>query len=412
MKNKLFKIQILIVAICIMSGSLSGGEGWGEVFAATKKPLVKTNLPKIPSYSVSAWIPYWKGQQAVDEAVKNIKKIDIMSPFAYEVNETGVLQDKLKLDQAPFDGLIKSARDNKKLIVPTILWTDKKSMETTLADVELRSVIIHDILVEIKKHKLDGIDIDFEGKSAETKESFSAFIKEANKALHRQNKLLICTIESRIPLDSRFATVTPEIAKTMEYSNDFKVMNKYCDQVRFMAYDQMTTDLKLNIEKGKTVNGQTDFYKPVADIDWVEKVITLAMWDIKWSKIVIGVPTYGNKYEVVRSANTNINTVNNSTSSNIVNNAISYKFIGSMNWFYADQKAKELNIIPTRNKAGELSFTYKENKNGIDHEYLIWYSDAEAIADKVNIAKLYKVGGIAIFKVDGNNDPDIWNKVR
>ena len=385
--NKIYKI-IFINLICFIFINTS--------FAVAKKPVAKINLPKIPSYSVSAWIPYWKGQQAVDEAVKNIKKIDIVSPFAYEVNETGVLQDKLKLDQAPFDGLMRTAKENKKLIIPSILWTDKKSMETTLVDAELRAVIIHDILAEIKKHKLDGIDIDFEGKSVETKDSFSAFIKEANVALHKQNKLLVCTIESRIPLDSRFDTVTPQIAKTMEYSNDFKVMNKYCDQVRFMAYDQMTTDLTLNKEKSKTENGQTDFYKPVADIDWVEKVITLAMWDIKWSKIVIGVPTYGNKYEVLRGDN----------------NKLSYKFVGSMNWFYADQKAKELKIIPNRNKAGELSFTYKENKNGIDHEYLIWYSDANAIADKVNIAKLYKVGGIAIFKVDGNNDPDIWKKVK
>ena len=385
--NKIYKI-IFINLICFIFINTS--------FAVAKKPVAKINLPKIPSYSVSAWIPYWKGQQAVDEAVKNIKKIDIVSPFAYEVNETGVLQDKLKLDQAPFDGLMRTAKENKKLIIPSILWTDKKSMETTLVDAELRAVIIHDILAEIKKHKLDGIDIDFEGKSVETKDSFSAFIKEANVALHKQNKLLVCTIESRIPLDSRFDTVTPQIAKTMEYSNDFKVMNKYCDQVRFMAYDQMTTDLTLNKEKSKTENGQTDFYKPVADIDWVEKVITLAMWDIKWSKIVIGVPTYGNKYEVLRGDN----------------NKLSYKFVGSMNWFYADQKAKELKIIPNRNKAGELSFTYKENKNGIDHEYLIWYSDANAIADKVNIAKLYKDGGIAIFKVDGNNDPDIWKKVK
>ncbi len=392
--NNFYKI-IFINLICIIFLNTS--------FAAIKKSPVKISLPKIPSYSVSAWIPYWKGQQAVDEAVKNIKKIDIVSPFAYEVNETGVLQDKLKLGQAPFFDIIKAARDNKKLIVPTILWTDKKSMESTLSDPELRSVIIHDILLEINKHKLDGIDIDFEGKNVETRDSFSAFIKEANKALHKQNKLLICTIESRIPLDSRFATVTPEIAKTMEYSNDFKVMNKYCDQVRFMAYDQMTTDLKLNKEKSISVDGQTDFYKPVADIDWVEKVITLAMWDIKWSKIVIGVPTYGNKYEIFRSVDntTNINDV--STKSKI-----SYKFIGSMNWLYADQKAKELNIIPSRNKAGELSYFYKEN----NHEYLIWYSDAMAIADKVNIAKLYKVGGVAIFKVDGNNDPSIWSKVK
>ena len=237
---------------------------------------------------------------------------------------------------------------------------------------------------------MDGIDIDFEGKSADTRENFTAFIREAGKALHKQNKLLICTLESRIPIESRYATVTPEILKNIEYSNDFKAISPICDQVRFMAYDQMNTDQTLVSQKGKA-----SFYKPVADIDWVEKVITMAMWDFKWKKVVIGVPTYGNKYEVIDEGN----------------GTFKYKFIGSMNWYFADAKAKELGIKPERNSAGELSYTYTETKAGINHKYLIWYSDASAIADKVNIAKLYKVGGIAIFKIDGNNDPEIWSKL-
>ena len=374
----------------------------GKSKVTSNKTQVKSNkLPIIKPYTVSAWIPYWKGAQAVDEAVAHIDKIDIVSPFAYEVDETGVLQDKLKMYQEPFSRLVKAAKDKKKLLVPTILWTDKKAMQSVLSDEELRGVMIEDIGKELDKYKADGIDIDFEGKSAETKDSYSAFIKEASVAMHKKGKLLICTIESRIPLESRYATVTPELMKSMEYSNDFKVLAKACDQVRFMAYDQMTTDQKLIKEKG---NGE--LYKPVADVDWVEKVITLAMESFKWKSIVIGVPTYGNEYEIVEDGTQINNTVSISSASSSVAN-IKYKFKGSMNWYYADQKAKELGIKPTRNSAGELSYTFTEN----NHKYLVWYSDAKAIADKVKVAKAYKVGGVAIFKVDGNNDPDIWRKL-
>ena len=114
----------------------------------------------------------------------------------------------------------------------------------------------------------------------------------------------------------------------------------------------------------------------------------------EWKKIIVGVPTYGYKYEIIR---------------NVEGKITSYKKIGSMNWYYANEEVKTKNITPKRDGGGELSYTYFDTAK--NKEYYVVYSDAEAISQKINIAKLYKIGGIAIFKVDGNNDKSIWSKI-
>ena len=340
------------------------------------------------NFSSAVWVPYWAKTKGLDEVKNNINKIDIVSPFSYEMTETGTFVDKMKLGFDPYMSSIKLAKENKKLVIPSILWwaTDEKGrsdVDFVLKDSDLRSSIIFDIKTEIKKYNLDGIDIDFENKKAETRDAFSTFIEELSAELHKDGKVLICTIEARTPSDTDFVN-GPDAAKDLERSNDFKRLGKACDQVRIMAYDQGSADADLN----KVRAGGA--YRPVADIDWVKKVLTLAMRDIEFRKIIVGVPTYGYKYEIIRDTNQNIN---------------SYKRLGSMNWIYADAEAKAKNVLPERNVGGELSYTYFDTEK--NKEYLVWYSDAEAIKQKIDLAKLYKIGGVAIFKIDGNQDKNI-----
>ncbi len=364
--------------------------------------LTSTEALFSATFDKAVWIPYWRKTEGASTTLQNLSKLTQISPFAFELQADGSIKNAMKFEEEPWITLIAEAKKKKIKIYPSILSyphneAEKYNFYLLMAQRKSRQAHVKEIVALVKKYKVDGIDIDYEAKSAETREYFSAFLKELSIALHKEKKQLICTVEARTPPDSRYATTSKEILARVEYANDYKAIGKACDQVRIMAYDQSTDDAKLVIQNKQSGS----LYAPVADIEWVKKVIIVAMWDIPAKKIIIGVPTYGSKYEIITTA----------TSTRT-------RRIGSMNFNYASELAKSLAITPTRNVAGELSFIYATstdlngNPLGSYKQYLVWYSDAKAIEDKIKLAKLYKLGGVAVFKVDGGNDPNLWNVLK
>ena len=356
--------------------------------------VTKTNFDK------AVWIPYWRKTDGASSTLANLDKLTQISPFAFELQTDGSIKNVLKIEEEPWTTLMSEAKKRGIKVYPSILSyphneKEKKSQYLLLAQRTKRKAHIKEISILVRKYGFDGIDIDYEAKLAETGPYFSDFLTGLSTELHKNKKKLICTIEPRTPPESRYATTSKEVLSKVEYANDYKVIGKVCDQVRIMLYDQMGDDALLS------KSNADDFYRPVADIDWVEKVLTLTLRDIPAKKIIVGVPTYGYKYELKR-----------------VDNVTKYYRVGSMNYYYADEIAKSMNVLPTRNKSGELSYTYSTSTSyegkplGSTKQYLVWYSDAQAIADKIRIAKLYKLGGIAIFKIDGAHDPKIWEILK
>lgn len=361
----------------------------------------------------SGWIPWWQDEDGIDSARDHIEDLDTVYPFVFEVDLTGGLVEKADLDSRHWDRLFDDARDENVDIIPTIAWFNGAAIHSVLSNEDLREEHIEEIVEMVEDGDYDGVNIDYESKLAETMDDFSDFLEELKDELG--SKALTCTLESRTPPESRYR----EVPNNIEYANDFDAIGEHCDRVEIMAYDQQRIDWRLNDEK----SGEP--YIPVADVDWVEKVVKLTLEDIPEDKVVLGIPTYGRNWEVQVAPNwykeyTNVSSVNLPDALDI-----------------AEEHDKE----PGRNKAGELSFSYfpessifkileslptppgtsKGNEAAAkallfaNHTGMtvpvnvVWFSDAEAIQDKIELAKEYALRGVAFFKIDGEEDEDIWD---
>lgn len=343
--------------------------------------LIAPEISSAKSLVIEGWVPYWKKTDGTAEVLANLRKIWVVSPFSFEVNSDGSLKDTLKISQEPWPEFIAEAKADKTKIVPSIAWTDGDAMQAVLSSSTARAAHEKNILDLITSSTYDGVDINYENKKAETNTYFSQFLKELAAQLHKNKKTLTCSIEARTPASSRFQVIPKDLA----YANDFKKIGTYCDEVRLLAYDQGRIDYKLNQSKGKNSP-----YLPVADTDWVKKVVTEAInGGIPKSKLILGIPTYGYEYQIDRTSST-----------------VTYSKVRSLNYndfiglqeSYGDAK---------RNAAGEMTLTYTQGTSTRQ----ISMSDAGAIMSKVKLAKQLGLKGISLFKLDGGTDPLLWKSL-
>jgi spore germination protein len=335
---------------------------------------------------IAGWIPYWRAATGTADVLPHVSAFSAVMPFGYIVQNDGSLHDAFDLGTTSTSSvaLIASAHAAKTRIVPTVMWSNGAAIHSILSSGPERRALEDRIAKLVMDNGFDGIDIDFENKYAKTKPYFSLFLQGLYARMGK--KFVYCSIEARTPPASAFDV----IPANLEYANDFRAINKYCDRVELMAYDQGTIDLRLNSAANSAP------YIPIADPKWVQKVVTLAAQTIAKSKILIGVPTYGYEYDLVP-----------------LTQGYRYNIDWAFNPRYATELASELGVMPTRNSAGEMSFVYTPTTTPSTATTtslrIVWWSDAQAIQDKLKLAKTLGVRGIAIFKLDGGEDPNLWN---
>ncbi len=366
----------------------------------------------------SGWIPYWRTATGTTDVLPHLSQLTSIMPFGYTMKTDGTLADTAKLTEEPWVSFIKEAKKQKVRVIPSVMWGNGEAIHKILSNATTRVALEDEIAKVVKENGFDGIDIDFEAKKHETVNYFSTFLKGLYQRMGK--KWVYCTVEARMPLSDRFSPGAVIPADATDYANDYVQMNKYCDRIEIMAYDQGTIDVRLN-------NMRTVPYAPVADPEWVEGLVSMALKSIPKNKIIIGIPTYGYEYRITP----------------VLGSGIEYKVLWPFNPRYATDIATRLGITPTRTSANELGFIYSPNALAslapagtelthtqqntpttsiaqnqssataiVETLNFVTWSDAKAIADKVALARKLGVRGVAVFKFDGGEDPGMWGALK
>ena len=256
---------ILLVVACALLSQVPVGQAHAAAAVSTSK------------LEIGGWIPYWRAATGTADVLPHLANMTEVSPFGYTLKNDGTLYDAAKITQEPWVSFIAAAKKNKVRVIPTVMAGDGATIHAILSNSKTRIALEDQIAAAVKENNFDGIGIDFEAKKAETKDYFSTFLKGLYQRMG--TKYVYCSIEARMPLSDRYEGTPP--ADATQYANDYVALNKYCDRVEIMAYDQGSIDVVLNKARAAP-------YVPIADPQWVERVVDLAAQTIAKKKIIIG----------------------------------------------------------------------------------------------------------------------------
>ena len=226
----------------------------------------------------------------------------------------------------------------------------------TLSRTTSRTNLIHNLMTEVLRYGIDGINVDFEEVSYDAGEPFVQFLRELSIKCRKEG--IVLSVDNYVPREY-----------TAHYNR--KEQGIVADYVVIMGYDEHW--------------GSGGVAGSVASVGFVEDGIVQTLEDVPANKVINGVPFYTRVWK----------TKGDTVTSEAVDMKTAWNFINNngvtMTW----------NATAGQN--------YGEVQIG-DTLYQIWMEDKDSMEAKLTIMRKYNIGGIAAWKL-GYETTDIWDMI-
>ena len=226
----------------------------------------------------------------------------------------------------------------------------------TLSKTSSRTNLIRNLMDEVLKYDIDGINVDFEEVSYDAGEPFVQFVRELSIECRKEG--IVLSVDNYVPR-----------ASTTHYNR--KEQGIVADYVIIMGYDEHW--------------GTGGVAGSVASLGFVEDGIVQTLEDVPANKVINALPFYTRVWKTngdrVTSEALDMETAWNFIKKNGVN----------MTWdATAGQNYGEIQLGNTL--------------------YQIWMEDKDSIEAKLAVMRKYGIGGVAAWKL-GYETSDIWDKI-
>lgn len=304
-------------------------------------------------------IPSWDQGDAMTTLKANPGRVSVASPWSYEVAPDGSVRLQPPLTVESERELTRELRRLDLRIVPSIANTQDGSwneavISRVLADPDRRARHVRAVTALVSSNDFDGIQVDYENLGAAQRDDFTATMADLARALHADRRTLWITLhpkENDAGYDAR------------NTSQDFAELGRIADRVMLMAYDW---------------HWETGPSGPIAPYGWVDRVVRYTVSQVPPQKVVLGLGLFGYDWGGESTL--------------------------SLTWGQIVERADQRSADEQWDVASQSPhLTYTQD--GLTHQ--VWYENARSIDLKISVAKRYRLGGVALWRL-GREDPAIW----
>ncbi len=359
-----------------------------------------------PAIDVMAWAPYWESTDALNSFKQRPEVFSELTPFFWAAKSATVIDYTQSPMSASLSAYKTAAANAGKPIVATIVdGLGANQMAGILADPNSRAAHVDAIATFAANNGFSGIDIDYEqfafadARSSwpTTFDAFGAFMAELSTRLHTDGRTL--------------AVAVPPIYDNAKSSSsgywvyNYPALAQYVDRIRIMTYSY----------SGNSAGA-------IAPYQWVSNSIDAALKvpGMAAAKVVMGIAAYGNDV-VTKIDGSCPKTV---TSANeLKRKSVTAATVAA----HAARKGVTPTWGPPRtmltvtglSDPQEKVYEYVDSFNGPDASGAtvlcniyrkVFYSDAEAIYRRVQLAQSKGIAGVGIWAL-GYDDTATWDAI-
>ncbi|MCP6681821.1 glycosyl hydrolase family 18 protein [Bacillus nakamurai] len=231
-----------------------------------------------------------------------------------------------------------------------------------MTDKTARRTFLDGLVKLAEKHAFYGINIDFEAVNPRDRARYASLIKDISAILHKKNIKTMVSVPAKSADDQK---------DSWSWPYDYAKIGKTADVVQIMTYDE---------------HGIWSEPGSVAGTKWIKSSLQFAVKTIKPSKVVMGIPAYGNDWDTANQANSRF-----------------------MQWNAVKSLIKQKKAKPVYDqKTGSMTFTYQDS-NG--HKHAVWFENEKTIQAKAHFTKTYHIGGVSVYAL-GYESESFWKAIR
>ncbi|MBK8136176.1 MAG: hypothetical protein IPK52_10080 [Chloroflexi bacterium] len=308
------------------------------------------------AFCVNVWYPSADHPGGYDTLMANLDVIDGVNPFWYTPVGDGSVQ---AVNGAEDAAQLAAWREAGLPVIPSIF----SGLGNVISNLETRAAHIDAIVELVERMDYDGIDIDYEGFTLNTRDAFSEFIEGLSERLHANGRLLTIAVHPK---------ASDEGAWEGAAAQDWTRIAPAVDVFTIMTYDH---------------GGRNAPPQPIGPTPWTLDVLEYAASITDLSKVRMGLHFYGYTWPRGNPPATTIN------------------WEGVQR--YIDSFKPEIQRDPA-NMEAFIDF----KPVGLPRQ-VVYFADATSVAFKVEqaLAAFPELGGVAIWGL-GGEDPANWDVLR